>query len=116
MVCARRVAVERGEKVGHTVGYQIRLEAVRSQATVLSNFVSDAALTGCCCEQRLLFCTTGILLRRLESDPNLLGVSHVVVDEVHERSIDSDFLLIVLRELLRRRSGADHHRFVAGVC
>ena len=32
-------------------------------------------------------------------------VSHVIVDEVHERSIDSDFLLIVLRELLRKRPG-----------
>jgi len=35
---------------------------------------------------RLLFCTTGILLRRLESDPHLQSVSHIIVDEVHERS------------------------------
>jgi hypothetical protein len=35
---------------------------------------------------RLLFCTTGILLRRLESDPHLQFVSHIIVDEVHERS------------------------------
>jgi HrpA-like RNA helicase len=56
-------------------------------------------------ETRVLFCTTGILLRRLESDANLMGVSHVIVDEVHERSIDSDFLLIVLREVLKRRTG-----------
>ena len=52
-------------------------------------------------ETRLLYCTTGILLRRLTGDGNLRGVSHVVVDEVHERTLDSDFLLIVLREALR---------------
>ena len=86
-----RVASERAEKIGETVGYQIRLESKRSKAT------------------RLLFCTTGILLRTLEGDADLedfgdgTGVSHVIVDEVHERSIDSDFLLIILRELLTRR-------------
>ncbi len=46
---------------------------------------------------RLLFCTTGILLRRLEGDPDLDLVTHVVVDEVHERSEESDFLLMILR-------------------
>ena len=34
----------------------------------------------------MLFCTTGILLRRLEGDPTLKGVSHIIIDEVHERS------------------------------
>ena len=82
---ATRVAAERGEPLGQTVGYQIRLESVRSHRT------------------RLLFCTTGVLLRRLHSDHDLDGVSHVVVDEVHERSLQSDFLLIILREVLRRR-------------
>ncbi|CAO3593191.1 unnamed protein product [Absidia cylindrospora] len=67
------------------VGYQIRLESK----------VSD--------ENVLMFCTTGILLRRLESDPLLEGVSHVIVDEVHERSIDSDFLLVVLQRICRIR-------------
>ena len=53
---------------GHLVGYQIRLESKTSHWT------------------RLLFCTTGILLRRLESDPELKDVTHVIIDEVHERS------------------------------
>eukprot|EP00967_Tisochrysis_lutea_P061761 scaffold79210_cov28-Tisochrysis_lutea.AAC.2 len=61
---AERVASERCEPIGKTIGYQIRLEARRSAAT------------------RLLFCTTGILLRRLSRDRNLDGVSHVIVDEV----------------------------------
>jgi hypothetical protein len=46
-----------------------------------------------------LFCTTGILLRRLESEPRLSSVSHIIVDEVHERSEQSDFLLMILRAL-----------------
>ncbi|KAL9935348.1 hypothetical protein V8E36_005696 [Tilletia maclaganii] len=95
MGLAARVAAERGEEwndsasgsstVG-TVGYAIRGERRASQHT------------------RLLFTTTGVLLRRLSagSDPDLRSVSHVVVDEVHERSIDSDVLLLELRELLRR--------------
>lgn len=79
---AERVADERVEKIGNVVGYQIRLESKTSSST------------------RLLFCTTGILLRRLESDPNLDLVSHIIVDEVHERSEESDFLLLILRDLL----------------
>lgn len=63
---AQRVADERevaGETVGDTVGYQIRLESRRSAKT------------------RLLYCTIGVLLRRLSSDRLLSGVSHIIVDE-----------------------------------
>lgn len=67
---AERVADERVEKIGNTVGYQIRLESKISSST------------------RLTFCTTGILLRRLESEPTLPKVTHVIVDEVHERSVE----------------------------
>ena len=55
---------------------------------------------------RMLFCTTGILLRRLAEDTDLVGVSHVIVDEVHERSVDGDFLLILLARLVRSVAGA----------
>ena len=81
---ASRVSAERGEDVGQSVGYSIRLESKQSAKT------------------RLLFCTTGILLRRLIGDPALRGVTHVVVDEVHERSLDSDLLLLLLSQLLQR--------------
>lgn len=47
----------------------------------------DAATTR---DTRLLFCTTGILLRRLAGDPALLAVSHVLVDEVHERTLQGE--------------------------
>ncbi|CAG7853684.1 DExH-box ATP-dependent RNA helicase DExH1 {ECO:0000305} {ECO:0000305} [Serendipita indica DSM 11827] len=50
---------------------------------------------------KLLFCTTGVLLRRLAGEDDLENVTHVVVDEVHERSVDSDFLLLELREMIK---------------
>ncbi|KAG9439976.1 hypothetical protein H6P81_020141 [Aristolochia fimbriata] len=80
-----RISQERGECLGETVGYQIRLEAKRSSHT------------------RLLFCTTGVLLRQLVDDPNLTSVSHLIVDEIHERGMNEDFLLIILRDILPRR-------------
>uniref|UniRef100_A0A8C3RTR9 Putative ATP-dependent RNA helicase DHX57 n=1 Tax=Chelydra serpentina TaxID=8475 RepID=A0A8C3RTR9_CHESE len=82
---AERVAKERTERVGITVGYQIRLESVKSLAT------------------RLLYCTTGVLLRRLEGDMTLQGITHVIVDEVHERTEESDFLLLVLKDIMFQR-------------
>ena len=98
---AERVAQERGEKVGASVGFNVRLESTKSKNT------------------RLLFCTTGVLLRRLTAPPPkggggggggggsgahlLPGVTHIVVDEVHERDRNGDFLLVVLRDLLPRR-------------
>jgi len=44
-----------------------------------------------------MFCTVGVLLRKLES--GLRGVSHVVIDEIHERDMNTDFLLVVLRDI-----------------
>ncbi|KFP81578.1 Putative ATP-dependent RNA helicase DHX57, partial [Acanthisitta chloris] len=82
---AERVAKERTERLGLTVGYQIRLESVKSSAT------------------RLLYCTTGVLLRRLEGDLTLQGITHVIVDEVHERTEESDFLLLVLKDIMIQR-------------
>ena len=42
-------------------------------------------------------------MRRLISDPELRGVTHVIVDEVHERSVDSDLLLLLLKTLQKER-------------
>ncbi|GLT91891.1 hypothetical protein SLE2022_097530 [Rubroshorea leprosula] len=82
---SERVASERGEKLGESVGYKVRLEGTKGRET------------------HLLFCTTGILLRRLLVDKNLKGVTHVIVDEIHERGMNEDFLLIVLKDLLPHR-------------
>lgn len=61
---SERIAEERCEKVGETCGYSIKLEKKMSSRT------------------RLLLCTTGVLLRRLQCDPDLAAVSHIFVDEV----------------------------------
>ncbi|GLB35802.1 putative helicase associated domain (HA2) Add an annotation [Lyophyllum shimeji] len=81
---AARVSTERLDD--GSVGYAIRGESRQSQKT------------------KLLFCTTGVVLRRLGSGDKLEGVSHIVVDEVHERSVDGDFLLLELKELLKKHS------------
>ena len=60
------------------MGYSVRGEARRTPATAVE------------------YCTTGLVLRRLQEPGALAGVSHVVVDEVHERSADCDLLLLFL--------------------
>uniref|UniRef100_A0A671T8A6 ATP-dependent RNA helicase DHX29 n=1 Tax=Sinocyclocheilus anshuiensis TaxID=1608454 RepID=A0A671T8A6_9TELE len=67
-------------------GYQIRMENRSGDAT------------------RLLYCTTGVLLRKLQQDRLLSSLTHIIVDEVHERSVQSDFLLTVLKEVVHKRS------------
>lgn len=49
----------------------------------------------------MLFCTTGVLLRKLQSNPSLRGCSHVILDEAHERSINTDMLLVLLKRALQ---------------
>ncbi|EDO40330.1 predicted protein, partial [Nematostella vectensis] len=83
MSVAERVAAERGERIGQTAGYQIRLESRVSGKTLLT------------------YCTNGVLLRTLmQGDNSLSFITHIIVDEIHERDRFSDFLLISLRELL----------------
>ena len=82
-LAARFVAAERHEPVGETVGYQVRFEDVSSPRT------------------RLRFLTEGVLTRRLLSDPTLAGVGAVVLDEFHERHLEGDLALALLRRLQR---------------
>ncbi len=72
---AERIAEEMGEKVGERVGYATRLDSKQSKAT------------------RLLVMTPGLFRNRILADPELAGVSAVLFDEVHERSLDGDFAL-----------------------
>lgn len=70
---AERIAEIAGERVGGTIGYATRLDSKRSERT------------------RLTVLTEGIFRNRIQADPELAGVSAVLFDEVHERSLDSDF-------------------------
>ncbi|KAM3414076.1 putative helicase C15C4.05 [Cercospora zeina] len=88
---AQRVSEEMGDRKGDVgtprslVGYAIRLESQTNAQT------------------RLVYATVGIVLRMLENADGINDVTHLVVDEVHERSIDTDFLLIVLKQLMKQR-------------
>ena len=91
---ADRVSCERGSTVGEEVGYVIRGDAKVSART------------------RITFMTTGVLLRRLSSSASttqsdmvdaLADITHIFVDEVHERSLDTDFLLALLKNVLEAR-------------
>uniref|UniRef100_A0A3B3HYC5 RNA helicase n=1 Tax=Oryzias latipes TaxID=8090 RepID=A0A3B3HYC5_ORYLA len=82
---AERVAAERGESVGQTVGYHVRLESRVSPKTLLT------------------YCTSGVLLRTLMAgDASLSTVTHVIVDEVHERDGVTDFLLTKIKDVLKK--------------
>ncbi|OJD29398.1 dead deah box helicase [Diplodia corticola] len=92
---ADRVADERCSVVGDEVGYSIRGESRQKPGVT-----------------KLTFMTTGVLLRRLQTSggrpddvvASLADITHVVVDEVHERSLDTDFLLVLLRDVLKKRN------------
>ncbi|XP_031619138.1 probable ATP-dependent RNA helicase spindle-E [Contarinia nasturtii] len=79
---AERVADERGWELGKLVGYQIGLD---------KRFVSE--------DTRILYCTTGVLLEKLIQMKTLAPYTHIVLDEVHERDKDMDFLFIIIRML-----------------
>jgi len=78
---AARCAAERGGRVGDEVGYQVRFDRKRGKNT------------------RLSFVTEGVFLRRLQVDPLLEGVGAVVFDEFHERSLDADLALALVRRV-----------------
>eukprot|EP00929_Paragymnodinium_shiwhaense_P055522 TRINITY_DN27810_c0_g3_i2.p1 TRINITY_DN27810_c0_g3~~TRINITY_DN27810_c0_g3_i2.p1 ORF type:complete len:1527 (+),score=477.80 TRINITY_DN27810_c0_g3_i2:119-4699(+) len=78
---ARRVASELHEDIGKTVGYKISGDSVSG---------------------KLCFATTGFLLQVLVNQPEELGsYSHVILDEVHERSVDADLLTMLMKLLLQ---------------
>lgn len=83
---AERVSNERCERVGDTIGYQVRLDSAVSDST------------------QCVFLTPGILLRRLLSDPLLSEFNYIIIDEIHERDKNTEFLLICLRDLIYKRS------------
>ncbi|XP_017839109.1 dosage compensation regulator isoform X2 [Drosophila busckii] len=78
---AERVARERCEQLGDSVGYTVRFESIMPRPY-----------------GSILFCTVGVLLRKLEH--GLRGISHIIVDEIHERDVNSDFLLVILRDMV----------------
>ncbi|XP_054653548.1 ATP-dependent RNA helicase TDRD9 [Dunckerocampus dactyliophorus] len=83
---ARWVATQRKCTIGSLVGYQVGLEKMATEHT------------------RLIYMTTGVLLEKLVTAKTLTEYSHIFIDEVHERTEEMDFLLLVLRKLLNSNS------------
>ncbi len=84
-LAATRVASDLGEAVGGICGYSVRYESKVSART------------------RIRFVTEGVLTRQLIADPELRGVSAVLLDEFHERHVQGDLALALLRRLRERR-------------
>ncbi|VDO47770.1 unnamed protein product, partial [Brugia timori] len=78
---AERIADERGEQLGVSVGYAVRFDSLHPRPY-----------------GSLMLVTVGMLLKRLEL--GLRGISHIIVDEIHERDINTDFIMIVLRDMV----------------
>ncbi|KAM5157065.1 ATP-dependent RNA helicase DHX30 [Mantella aurantiaca] len=79
---AHRVGQELGPVLRRNVGYHVRLDSMLPSRG-----------------GAMLFCTVGILLKKLQTNAGLEGVSHVIVDEVHERDVNTDFLFILLKQV-----------------
>ncbi|KAL6619308.1 hypothetical protein ACP70R_034447 [Stipagrostis hirtigluma subsp. patula] len=85
MSVAARVAQEMGVKLGHEVGYSIRFEDCTSEKTAIK------------------YMTDGMLLREFLGEPDLASYGVVIVDEAHERSISTDVLLGLVKDVARFR-------------
>ncbi|KAI3326148.1 P-loop containing nucleoside triphosphate hydrolase protein [Xylariaceae sp. AK1471] len=85
MSVAARVAEEMGVKVGNEVGYSIRFEDNTSDKTILK------------------YMTDGMLLREFMTEPDLAAYSALMIDEAHERTVHTDILLALVKDLARER-------------
>jgi HrpA-like RNA helicase len=79
---AERIAAERLQKVGEDIGFTIRLQSNPGQ--------------------HINLCTTGVLLQLFLGNPDLSNVTHLIVDEIHERDLNCDFALVMIKELLEK--------------
>ncbi|KAH0586102.1 hypothetical protein H2248_007373 [Termitomyces sp. 'cryptogamus'] len=85
MSVAARVAEEMGTKVGYEVGYSIRFEDCTSDKTVIK------------------YMTDGMLLREFLTEPDLAGYSALIIDEAHERTLSTDILFALIKDIARFR-------------
>lgn len=84
MSVAERVAKEMNQRCGGLVGYKVRFDDKTSEAT------------------RIAFVTDGIMLKEMMNDPNLSKYAAIMIDEAHERSLNSDILLGLMKTIIRR--------------
>ncbi|ODN04338.1 putative ATP-dependent RNA helicase TDRD9 [Orchesella cincta] len=90
---ARRVCHEREWSLGSVVGYQVGMETKTDR--------NDTLLT---------FMTTGVLLQKLIGSKSLKEFTHIIIDEVHERDLESDLLLLIIKKIMAAdRNGRESH-------
>ena len=121
---AERVAEERQEEIGDVVGYQVRnfifflhfnfffilLKNIqynyflKKQSLISEQYICFQVRLG----QKLprypgsiLFCTTGVFRNKLKLYPDLRGLSHVILDEAHDRTIDTDILMVLIKRAMQ---------------
>ena len=82
---SKYVSAHIGEQIAETVGYKIRFDDSTTASTVLN------------------FMTEGILLREMESDPLLMSYAYIMVDEAHERNLNTDFILGLVKDIQKKR-------------
>ena len=80
----------------NTVGYEIRFDSKKPK--------NVGSIT---------FCTTGMVLQKLQTNPELSNVSHIILDEVHERDLHTDVLLGILKNILKTRSKTNPLKVIA---
>lgn len=78
---AAHIALEQGWQLGQEVGYQVRFQNCSREST------------------KLLFMTEALLLRKLQLDPELIGISAIILDEFHERSLNLDLTIALIKEM-----------------
>ncbi|MFY7992495.1 MAG: ATP-dependent helicase C-terminal domain-containing protein [Bacteriovoracaceae bacterium] len=83
---ATRIAEEQGLTLGEEIGYVFRYESAYGPKT------------------KILFMTEGTFLRKLEHDPELKNISAIVIDEFHERHLETDVILSLVRSLQQKRA------------
>lgn len=85
MSVASRVSEEMDTRLGHEVGYSIRFEDCTSEKTVIK------------------YMTDGMMLREVVRQPDLASYSVVIIDEAHERTLHTDVLLAIIKDLAQQR-------------
>ena len=117
---ATRVADELNSKVGGTVGYMVRGDSKVSEIGFYTRIIGYTLILQVSEKTQILFCTFGVMLRRMQDDPDLggfkidicvnsciimiLGIDFIILDEVHERGMDSDFAFAMILLAMRRRN------------
>ncbi|CRK99021.1 CLUMA_CG012127, isoform A [Clunio marinus] len=86
---ATRVALEMKSRIGNLVGFQ---------------FALHRALNNSGEKTKIIYCTTGVILQKLIKGQSMRSYSHIILDEIHERDIEMDLLLILVREYLSTNS------------